>query len=201
MHGDAGDLRAFFRAEIERLSDRLYGTALRLTRNPADAEDLVAEAVLKAWSGIARLKDRRAFAKWMFQILLNTFISERRSARSRPLAAAEHDEDGSFSLFEKLHQPFLLWWSDPERQFANGLLRRHIEEAFDGLPEEFRLVMILVEIEGCSYEETAAMLRLPVGTVRSRLHRARSLLQQALWQEAVAAGLVAARPREEHLHE
>ena len=182
--------RAFFRAEVERLMDRLYGTALRLTGNAADAEDLVSEAVTKAWANFSQLVDRKSFPKWLFRILANTFISERRRARPKSENVLLADTEESFSLFEKLHQPFLLWWSNPEQELINKLLREDIEQAVSGLPEDYRTVLVLVEINGCSYAEAADMLGLPIGTVRSRLNRARSQLQRALWKHAQAAGLI-----------
>jgi RNA polymerase sigma-70 factor, ECF subfamily len=188
------DDRAFFRAEIERLMDCLYGNALRLTRNPADAEDLVSETVVKAWAGLDQLQDRQSFPKWILRILANTFIS---NCRRKGHACESLDELGElscdeerFSLFEKMHQPFLLWWSNPEREFVNKLLREDIERALDGLPVGFRTVVVLVEIQGYSYAEAAEILGVPVGTVRSRLSRARSMLQRALWQQATEAGLL-----------
>lgn len=183
--------RAFFQTEVERLMDRLYGTALRLTRNPADAEDLVSETVMKAWANFAQLDDRQAFPKWLFRILANTHISDRR--RARPTIAesvSASDDEQPFSLFEKLHQPFLLWWSNPEQELINKLLREDIECALDDLPEAYRDVVLLVEINECSYDETAEILSIPIGTVRSRLNRARSMLQRALWTQAQAAGLI-----------
>src|SRR6266702_5977191 len=164
MSGDSD--RDFFRAEVERLMDRLYGTALRLTRNPADAEDLVSEAVTRAWASLGDLADRQAFPKWLFRILTNTFVSDRRRARletSETIIGADGEE--TFSLFEKLHQPFLLWWSNPEQELINKLLREDIEQAVSGLPEDYRTVLVLVEINGCSYAEAADMLGLPIGTV------------------------------------
>ena len=183
------DDRAFFRAEVERLMDRLYGTALRLTGNPADAEDLVSEAVTKAWANFSQLVDRKSFPKWLFRILANTFISERRRARPKSENVPLADTEESFSLFEKLHQPFLLWWSNPEQELINKLLREDIERALDDMQDGYRTVLVLVEVNGCSYAEAADMLRLPIGTVRSRLSRARSQLQRALWKHAQAAGL------------
>jgi RNA polymerase sigma-70 factor (ECF subfamily) len=196
---DDGD-RAFFRAEIERLTDRLYGTALRLTRNSANAEDLVSEAVTKAWANLGQLQDRQAFEKWLFRILTNCFISGRRAAREQ-LMEKPDDAEELFSLFEQLHQPFLLWWSNPEREFLNKLLREDIERALDALPEGFRAVVIMIEVEGYAYAEAADLLGVPVGTVRSRLSRARSLLQRTLWDQAQAAGVIAAKRNEEHVHE
>jgi RNA polymerase sigma-70 factor (ECF subfamily) len=101
-------------------------------------------------------------------------------------------------LFEQLHQPFLLWWSDPEREFLNKLLREDLVRALDAMPEAYRIVVILSDLEECTYQEIAQTLGVPVGTVRSRLSRGRSLLQKALWQHAQAAGLAAAHGHEEH---
>lgn len=194
MAADVED-RAFFRAEIERLTDRLYGAALRLTRNPSDAEDLVAEAVEKAWSRLDQLRDRKAFPKWIMRILANAFVS---SCRGCGAEMVELDgDDPCFSLFEQLHQPFLLWWSTPEQDLVNKLLREDLERALHSLPDGFRAVVVLVEIEGYTYAEVADMLGLPVGTVRSRLSRARSLLQHALWRQALEAGLVAGEGHDE----
>jgi len=194
MGKEDGD-RVFFRAEIERLMDCLYGNALRLTRNPADAEDLVSETVVKAWARIDQLEDRQSFRKWILRILSNTFIGNCRRKRYDcewldDLGEFACDEEGEgFSLFEKMHQPFLLWWSNPEQEFINKLLREDIERALDGLPAVFRTVVVLVEIQGYSYAEVAEMLGVPVGTVRSRLSRARSMLQRALWKQAEEVGL------------
>jgi RNA polymerase sigma-70 factor (ECF subfamily) len=194
--------RDFFRAEIERLMDRLYGTALRLTCNAADAEDLVSEAVIKAWANLGDLADRQAFPKWLFRILTNTFVSDRRRARhetSETIIGADGEE--TFSLFEKLHQPFLLWWSNPEQELINKLLREDLEHALDQLAAEYRTVVVLVEINGHSYAEVAEILSIPIGTVRSRLSRARSTLQRALWKQAQAAGLQSNARNKEHVHE
>ncbi|WP_022729057.1 sigma-70 family RNA polymerase sigma factor [Fodinicurvata sediminis] len=181
--------RAFFQAEVEHLMDRLYGTALRLTGNRSDAEDLVADSLAKAWNGLSGLEDRQAFEKWVFRILVNGFVSDRRRQKARP-CEVEADREGEFSLFEKLHQPFLLWWGTPEQELLDKLLRADIENALDALPEEFRLAVVMVELWGLSYAETAEMLDVPVGTVRSRLSRGRSLLQSALWHQAREAGLL-----------
>lgn len=186
--------RAFFEREIAQLLGALYGAALRLCRNRTDAEDLVAETAAKAWSAFAELKDRQCFRAWIFRILTNTYFSVCRHRRATPEEPADLREDtvdeASFSLFERLHQPFLLWWGNPEQEFLNKLLRRDLERAIDALPEPFRMVIVLAELEGFTYSEIAAMLGVPVGTVRSRLARARAFLQKALWQQALGAGLV-----------
>lgn len=190
--------RRMFEAEVQRLLDRLYGTALRLTRDRDDAEDLVGETVAKAWAKLAELRDPRTFEAWIQRILANTFVSQwrrRRTQREVVLDAADDEDDwmatdeAAFSLFERLHQPFLLWWRTPEELLQTKLLREHLERALDALPDPFRIAIVLVEVQGHSYAEAAELLGAPVGTVRSRLHRARALLQSALWNEARDAGL------------
>ncbi len=185
--------RAFFEREITNLLDRLYGAALRLAKNRADAEDLVAEAITKAWANFHTLHDRRCFRGWLFRILTNTFLSECRKTNPVSLEAAEAqgetDEEPAFSLFDRLHQPFLLWWSNPEQEFLNKVLQQDLQKAVDALPETFRVPVILSDLQGMSYQEIAEALGVPVGTVRSRLNRGRSQLQKALWQHAQEAGL------------
>jgi RNA polymerase sigma-70 factor (ECF subfamily) len=189
--------RAVFSRTVERLMDRLYGTALRLTRNPDDAEDIVAETVVRAWSKLDDLHDSDRLEAWLFHILNNTFVSEwrRRQCRQRldgEPSASDPDEAGAltYSLFEQLHQPFLLWWGNAEEQFLNALLQEELEAALDALPDVFRVVVVMVEVEGYTYSETAKLLGIPPGTVRSRISRGRGLLQRALWNQGVAAGLV-----------
>lgn len=182
--------RRWFGERIEALLPELYGAALRLCRHRTNAEDLVAEAVAKAWGALPSLKDRSSFRAWVFRILNNTFVSRCRSAEAQiekePLDTAEPEP---FSLFERLHQPILLWWGNPERQFLNRLLREDIERAVDALPPVFGEVVVMVDVEGLRYAEVADVLSIPVGTVRSRLSRGRSLLQAALWEHATEAGL------------
>lgn len=190
---DAG-LHSFFAEKVERLSDRLYGTALRLTRNSDDAEDLVAETVARAWAKLRELSDPQSFDAWILRILTNTFVSEWRRRRASPEVAMEPEpedgEDEPFSLFETLHQPFLLWWSTPEEEVIAKLLREDMDRALDALPDAFRIAIVLVDVQGYSYSEAAELLGVPIGTVRSRLARARSQLQRALWQHGKDAGLL-----------
>jgi RNA polymerase sigma-70 factor, ECF subfamily len=103
---------------------------------------------------------------------------------------AREEQEEPFSLFERLHQPFLLWWGSPEQEFLDKLLREDLECAVDALPEVYRVVVVLADLQGFSYQEIADALGLRIGTVRSRLARGRSLLQKALWEHAVDAGLV-----------
>lgn len=196
-----GERRRFFQQEVSRLADRLYGTALRLTRNPHDAEDVVADAVGRAWTRLDELRDTSQIEGWLFRILNNTFVDAWRRRKSRQdretsLDTPEQEACGApeFSLFQQLHQPFLLWWGTPEEQVLDSLLRKDIQKALDELPDEFRVVMILVEVQGYSYREASELLEVPLGTVRSRLSRARGLLQKSLWQQARDAGIAPGEP-------
>ncbi|WP_341936417.1 RNA polymerase sigma factor [Marinimicrobium sp. C2-29] len=188
--------RRFFETEIHRLTDRLYATALRLTRSPDDAEDVVAEAVSRAWCRLDELRDPDRFEAWLFRILNNTFVSQWRKRRCRQDLETELDpENGSsdelqFSLFQQLHQPFLLWWGAPEQEVVEEFLREDIQRAIDHLPDEYRVTLVLVELQGYRYREVSELLDIPLGTVRSRLNRARSLLQKELWELARDAGIV-----------
>jgi RNA polymerase sigma-70 factor (ECF subfamily) len=184
------DTKAFFGAGVEENIDALYSVALRLTRRDADAEDLVAEAVTKAWTSIDSLDDRERFRPWLFRILHNTFISDYRKQSVRPQEASynagECDDDDLVTLLNEQSDDFLVWWSNPEREFFNDLLGEQLLDALDQLPEAFRTVVILVNVEGFTYDETADVLGIAPGTVRSRMKRGRTLLQKALWQQRPA---------------
>lgn len=186
---------AYFTEYIEANLDDLYRSALRLTRNPSDAQDLVADTVEKGWSCIDTLQDPQRIGQWMKRIMTNHFISERRRAVYRTpheeYIEEREGDDAPFSLFDRLHQPFLLWWSNPEQNFLDQILQEHIQAAMDKLPEEFRMVIVLTDMEGMKYQEVAETLEVPVGTVRSRLARARGMLQKLLWQHAIDIGIVA----------
>ena len=184
--------REWFEREILAALPELYGTAMRFARHRADAEDLVADAVARSWTQLHTLQDRGRFRGWIFRILTNAFISACRARASAPaMETLEPSDDApAFSLFEPLHQPFLLWWSNPEQEFLNNLLREDLERAVDGLPDVYRLPVVMADVQGMSYQEIADGLGCPIGTVRSRLARGRSLLQRALWDHAADAGLV-----------
>ena len=184
--------QAWFAEQVEALLPELYGTAVRLCRDRTDGEDLVAEAVARAWEALPALRNRDVFRGWVFRILTNTFISQYRTSRSRREAEPADVED--FSLFERLHQPILLWWGNPEQDFLNGLLRDDLVRAIDGLPDPYRTVVVLVDVREMPYREVATALDVPIGTVRSRLARGRSMLQKALWENAREAGLRPSSP-------
>ena len=190
------ETKAEFRRCIEACLDALYGTARRLTRNDADADDLVAESISKAWAVFDTLEDSRCFRPWLFRILRNQFISNHRKRTVRPAQhiydelAGDNEEGDLTALLVQQSDDFLHWWGNPERAFANSLLGEHILSAIEQLPDAFRSTVLLVNVEGLSYEEAAAALGVPLGTVHSRIKRGRTLLQQALWEQASDAGLI-----------
>lgn len=183
-----------FGKQVLALVGPLHGVARRLTGHDTDAEELVAETVARAWKALDSLESDAAFRAWIFRILHNTFISERRRADARPRCESMDSEDldeadPAFSIFEQMHQPFLLWFGNPEQDFLDRLLREDLERALASLPENHRIVVILADLEEFNYREIACTLGVPVGTVRSRLARARGALQKLLWEQAQAHGL------------
>jgi len=190
------DIKNWFTRSIEENMESLFAVARRLTRNNTDAEDLVAESVAKAWSAVKSLEDRNRFRPWMFRILHNCFISEYRKKSVRPVETAYEEATGGNDREEVsnllINQPdeFLEWWGNPEREFVNNLLGEDIMKAIECLPEAFRITVLLINLEGLSYDETAEVLGVPPGTVRSRMKRGRTLLQKQLWVHAKEAGLI-----------
>jgi RNA polymerase sigma-70 factor (ECF subfamily) len=190
------EIRAFFSGQIEENLDALYGVALRQTRSGADAEDLVAEAVIKAWTAINTLEDRSRFRPWIFRILRNCSISQYRKQSVRPVETRyeDGDDDELATLLNEQSDDFLIWWANPEREFFNDVLGETIMSEIERLPEAFRMTIILINVEGLTYDEAAEVLDIPPGTVRSRMKRGRTLLQKSLWEQAKEAGLTDDRP-------
>jgi RNA polymerase sigma-70 factor (ECF subfamily) len=195
MPGEDGT-KARFSRHIETNLESLFRLALRLTRNSADAEDLVAEATTKAWSAIDSLEDETRFRPWIFRILHNCYISDYRKKSVRPIESAYEEspsaDDDSEIACLLIRQPdeFLNWWANPEREALNSVLGKDLMSAIESLPESFRIVVVLINVEGLSYDETAEVLGVSSGTARSRMNRGRTLLQKALWQHAQDAGLI-----------
>lgn len=181
------DRAAFEREALPHL-DTLYSTALRLTRSPSDAEDLVQDTLLKAYRFYDKFEAGTNFKAWLLKIETNTFINRyRRRTRERNVfegAAAEPVGEGlmSRSAMRRLTHPV----DDAQRR----LLAREIQDALDELPHEHRVMVVLADIEELSYKEIADIVGCPIGTVMSRLHRARKSLQQRLIDQAIAMGIV-----------
>ncbi len=189
-----------FKALVLPLLDELHRLAYHLCHNQCDADDLAAEAVKKACENFRRLRDRAKIKPWLIRILSNTFISACRARKDyRAIEYVEDtDQEGEhFSLFTQISQPFLLWWGNPERELINKLLDEDIQRAIGSLPVEFRLAVVLCDVEGLSYQEISEILQVPIGTVRSRLARGRSILQKKLWHHAQESGILT-RKKDDH---
>ena len=196
-------IKTYFSQQVEELMHSLYVMANRLTRNTADAEDLVADAVTKAWSAIETLEDRKRFKPWIFRILHNCFVSDYRKKSVRPTESTydensvDEEDERVVSYLMKQPNDFLCWWAEPEKEFVNNVLGDDIMAAVEELPEAFRVTVLLINLEGFSYDEAAEILGVPPGTVRSRMKRGRTILQKALWEQARDAGLVTSEVIEE----
>lgn len=181
-----------FEALLEPLLDSAYGTALRFTRNRSDAEDLVQEAALLAFRGFHSFQPGSNFAAWFFRILTNCFYSKYRK-RKRRGDEIELDDSPELYLYCQTAAIGLHGRTeDPASLLMARLETEHVEAAIAALPEEHRVVCTLYFMQDFAYQEIAEMLGVPVGTVRSRLHRGRRMLQRALWTIAHERGIVGA---------
>lgn len=171
--------------------------ALSLCGNEFDADDLVSETIIKAYENLRSLKDRNKLRQWLFRILNNTFISNCRGRKKfydLPRGNSEDSMD-NFSLFEALENSTLKSSGDPEKSFLNMLTKEKIFRAIDSLQDEFRITLELCDVEGFSYSEIGEVLKIPIGTVRSRISRARIILQKKLWLEAQELGITTSKNR------
>ncbi|HEU5084823.1 MAG TPA: sigma-70 family RNA polymerase sigma factor [Acidimicrobiales bacterium] len=169
--------------------DSLYGAALRMTRNPAEAEDLVQETFLKAYRGFGGFQDGTNLKAWLYRILTNTYINIYRSKQRRP-DETDLAEVEDLYLYRRLGG---LEGATAGRSAEDELLElfseAEVKEAVESLPENFRMAVLLADVEGFAYKEIADILDIPIGTVMSRLHRGRKALQKQLYEFAVARGL------------
>jgi RNA polymerase sigma-70 factor, ECF subfamily len=172
--------KARFAEEAMPYMGSLYSAALRMTRNPADAEDLVQETYLKAYRGYGSFQEGTNLKSWLYKILTNTFINSYRSKRRRPVET-ELDEVEDLYLYRRLGG---LEAASAGRSAEDLVLDRfseaEVKAAVEALPEQFRLAVLLSDVEGFSYKEIAEILDIPMGTVMSRLHRGRKALQKTL---------------------
>ena len=168
----------------------LYSAALRMTRNPEDAEDLVQETYLKAVRSAHLFDESLNGRAWLFKILTNSFRDRYRKKVKSP-RQVDIDDVGEFLLFDQVSDSF------PEKKpgesiedFMQKFLDDDVKAAIERLPDQFRLVVILSDLEGFSYKEIAEIIDAPIGTVMSRLFRGRKLLQKELWDYAHKKGIV-----------
>ena len=170
--------------------DALYSAALRMTRNPADAEDLVQETYLRAYRGFGGFKEGTNLKAWLYKILTNTFINTYRARKRRP-EETDLDDTEDFSLYRRLGGlEAAAAERTPETEVLEAMPEAVVKEALESLPEQFRMAVLLADVEGFSYKEIAEIMDVPIGTVMSRLHRGRKQLQSRLWQFAEQRGLL-----------
>lgn len=181
------DKRKSFDAEALPHMDALYRTALRMTKNVNDAEDLVQEAYVKAYRFWDKFEPGSNARAWLFKIMTNVFINEYRSKSRSPMAVNVDELDDNF-LYGQLATTSP--GDDPEKQLFSKIFDEDVKRAIENLPEDFRMVVVLSFIEGFSYQEIAEIADLQLGTVKSRLHRGRKLLQKELLDYAVKNGFV-----------
>ena len=177
--------RAFDAEALPHL-DALYRVALRLTGDPSQAEDLVQDTMLKAYRSWKQYRPGSNAKGWLLTILRNTFINDYRRRKLEPIAT-DLEAVEPHAIYRDIET------ADPEGAFFSQIVDEKVLQAVDALPTEFREVLVLSDMEGLHYAEIAETLQVPVGTVKSRLFRARRLLQAALYQHAVEMGYI--KPR------
>ena len=176
-----------FERDVLPLLPNLYSAALRMTRNPSDAEDLVQETYLRAFRGFKGFEEGTNLKAWIYRILTNTYINIYRKKQREPVTVSGDDIEDWY-LYDKLGESAVS--PSAEASIIEALPEEEVKVALESLPEGFRLAVWLVDVEGFSYKEAAAMLEVPIGTVMSRLHRGRKSLEKALWETVRERGLV-----------
>ena len=179
-----------FADQAMQYTPQLFSTAVRMTRNRADAEDLVQETYLKAWRAFDRFEEGTNLRAWLFRIMTNTYINKYNAAQRRP-TETELDDVEELYLYRRLgtiDQSRMS--SSAEDQMMELFTDDEVKSAIEELPEAFRLPLLLADVDGFSYKEIADMLEVPIGTVMSRLHRGRKAMQKRLYDYARERGLV-----------
>jgi RNA polymerase sigma-70 factor (ECF subfamily) len=172
--------------------DEMYAAALRMTRNPAAAEDLAAEVFSKAWKSFDQFERGTNMRAWLYRILTNTYINDYRRVRrqGKKVDIDQYETPEEFYIYNKLARGAMDENQDPAKAVLQKFAEGDITKAIDQLPDDYRETVILSDLQGLSYDEIAKSLDIPLGTVRSRLNRGRRHLQKALWDEAVRSGYV-----------
>ncbi|MFA6451010.1 MAG: sigma-70 family RNA polymerase sigma factor [bacterium] len=187
------DKRAIFEEQAMPYLDMLYGTALRLTHVPADAEDLVQDTYLKAFRAYDQYEQGTNFKAWIFKILTNNFFNKYKKEKRSP-DPVSIDDTPDFYLYEKVTDTMGGGGESPEKEFLNKFIPENIKSAVQSLPEEYKIAFILSDVNEFTYEEIAQVTETNIGTVKSRLFRARRMLQHLLWEYAKEQGIVHGEP-------
>lgn len=184
-----------FEKEALQYLDELFAYAVRMTKNREAAEDLLSEVYTKAWKAYPRFEKGTNMRAWLYKILTNTYINQYRQKQRTPLMVEldkpHQSESGSGGdLYDRILGASPNPFDNPDQVLTNRILDQDLKKAIDALPEEFRMAVVLSDVQNFSYQEVADTLSIPIGTVRSRLWRGRRLLQKVLWDQAVASGIV-----------
>jgi RNA polymerase sigma-70 factor (ECF subfamily) len=182
--------QADFEADAMQYAPQLYTAAMRMARNPTDAEDLVQETFLKAYRAYDSFTAGTNLKAWLYRILTNTYINKYRKDRRRPIESELGDLEDLY-LYKRIGSEETTDSSrSAEDRVLDGLVESDIKEAVEALPENFRVPVLLADLEGFAYKEIAEILDIPIGTVMSRLHRGRKALQASLAEYARDRGLL-----------
>ena len=176
-----------FEQEAMPLLPGMYSAAFRLTRNAADAEDLLQETFLRAYRGFRQFQEGTNLRAWLYRILTNTFINTYRKRQREPQTISE-EEAPDWYLYSRMAEDGLE--PSAETQVLEALPDEDVQEALSSLPDQFRIAVLLADVEGFSYKEIAEITGVPIGTVMSRLHRGRKALEKRLWEVVRERGLV-----------
>ena len=179
-----------FTSDAMQYAPQLFSTALRMTRNRSDAEDLVQETYIKGWRSFHTFEEGTNLRAWLFRIMTNTYINKY-NAQKRKGTEVELDDVEELFLYKRLgsiDQSQLS--SSAEDQMLNLFTDDEVKNALESLPEDFRIPVLLSDVDGFAYKEIAEMLEIPIGTVMSRLHRGRKAMQKMLYEYARERGLI-----------
>ncbi|MGH9089335.1 MAG: sigma-70 family RNA polymerase sigma factor [Acidimicrobiales bacterium] len=186
--------RARFTEQAMEHMPALYTAALRMTRNPSDAEDLVQETYLKAYRAFGGFTEGTNLRAWLYRILTNTYINAYRAAKRRPEVSDVEDVEDLYLYRRLVPTDGMRTGRSAEDEALDSFTDDEVKAAIESLPDAFRIAVLLADVEGFSYKEIAEITDVPIGTVMSRIHRGRRALQKALHQFAEARGLVGAEP-------
>ncbi|MEY4391577.1 MAG: polymerase subfamily sigma factor [Actinomycetota bacterium] len=182
--------RDTFAKDATAFAPQLFSTAVRMTRNRADAEDLVQETYMKAWRAYDSYEEGTNLRAWLFRIMTNTYINKYNAKMRRP-TETELDDVEELYLYRRLGTIDQSRMSaSAEDQMMELFTDDEVKNAIEELPEAFRMPLLLSDVDGFSYKEIAEMLDVPIGTVMSRLHRGRKAMQKRLYEFAKERGLV-----------
>jgi RNA polymerase sigma-70 factor (ECF subfamily) len=185
--------QATFADQAMEFMPSLYTAALRMTRSPADAEDLVQETYLKAYRAFHTYQQGTNLKAWLYRILTNTFINSYRSKKRKPEITEIEDVEDLY-LYRRLGGlEAAAAGRSAEEEVLDHITDSEVKAALESLPEQFRMAVLLADVEGFAYKEIAEILNIPIGTVMSRLHRGRRALQKTLFEFGMERGLVGER--------